>query len=263
MLARLARRRCGPVRALPRPVRPLSSSGGNQQQREGQERRKPRKSHITKPWLALGAVTVFGAAVAKLYAHLKEEQMQSNAQVHTTSVGKAKIGGDFELVDSKGRPVSSKDFRGQYMLIYFGFTKCPDICPTELHKMGDALAKVEAEAPRDVRKQRVQPLFITVDPRRDTGEVMEAYGKDFYPGIRWLTGSDEAILSAAKAFRVYFSVPDDQDGDDYLVDHSIFFFLMGRDGQFLEFFGKNLDADEVAAKMTAAIQRDVNMNGSQ
>lgn len=168
------------------------------------------------------------------------------------------VGGDFELVDSRGKTVGSKDFRGEYMLIYFGFTKCPDICPTELHKMGDALSIVEAKAPREVKKQKINPIFITVDPRRDTGEVMEAYGKDFYPGIRWLTGSDEEILRVSKLFRVYFSVPDDADaGDDYLVDHSIFFFLMDRNGKFLEFFGKNMSAREVAEKMSASIERDV------
>lgn len=137
--------------------------------------------------------------------------------------------------------------------MYFGFTHCPDICPLELVKMGKALDMVDNMA--DVSGEKVQPIFISVDPRRDTPDRLDAYAKDYHPRTVWLTGSNEQISAVAKAFRVYYSPPP-EDEEDYQVDHSIFFYLMDKDFQFLEFFGKNMSAEEVAHKMAKVIKAD-------
>ena len=135
------------------------------------------------------------------------------------------IGGPFALVDHTGKPRTDADFRGKLMLVYFGFTWCPDICPTDLQNIGLALDELGDAA------DKVQPLFITVDPARDTPEHLRDYVPMFHPRLIGLTGSAAAIHSAAAAYRVYFAqVP--LKGDDYTVDHSSFIYLMGADGKY-------------------------------
>src|SRR3990170_2462811 len=124
--------------------------------------------------------------------------------------GKALIGGPFTLVDPTRKTVTDQDFRGRYMLIFFGFTHCPDICPAELQVMAGALDQLGDKA------SKVVPIFITLDPERDTPEVVGAYVKNFGPNIVGLTGSMEAISAAAQAYRVSFSKFQDQNSEtDY------------------------------------------------
>jgi protein SCO1/2 len=150
------------------------------------------------------------------------------------------VGGPFELIDHAGKPRTERDFRGKLMLVYFGFTYCPDICPTDLQAIGLALDKLGAEA------ERVQPLFITVDPERDTAQHLAEYVPMFHPRLIGLTGSADAIRKAADAYKVYYAKVDlGKDPSDYTVDHTAFIYLMDRDGNYLGFFPPGTTADRM------------------
>lgn len=151
------------------------------------------------------------------------------------------LGGPFTLVDQNGVTRHDTDFHGKLMLVYFGYTYCPDACPTALQTMSAAMDKLGDRA------ASVVPIFITVDPARDTVAQMKLYAANFTPHLVALTGSEQQTTAAARAYRVYFQkVKGDRD-DDYLVDHSSFILLMGRDGKYLTHFGPNVTADSMAA----------------
>jgi protein SCO1 len=175
--------------------------------------------------------------------------LTSSAQgprVHTT--GTADIGGPFTLVDQNGKTVSDRDFRGKYMLIFFGFTHCPDICPAELQVMSSALNGLGPKT------EEVVPIFVTLDPKRDTPEAVGAYLKNFGKNFVGLTGSPEAIDKAAKAYRVSYQTFEykGKDGNEgYSIDHSALVYLMDKDGQYLTHFAYGT----AAAKMTETMRR--------
>jgi len=152
-----------------------------------------------------------------------------------------RIGGPFTLTDQNGRTRHDTDFRGELMLIYFGYTYCPDACPTALQNMSGAL-----DALGD-RAKEVQPIFITIDPARDTVEQMKLYAQNFHPRLLALTGTAEQVAAAARAYRVYFEKVPQGGKDDYLMDHSSFIFLMGRDGRYLTHLAGDASADAMAA----------------
>jgi len=167
-------------------------------------------------------------------------------QVETS--GKALIGGPFTLIDQTGKTVTDKDFRGRYMLVFFGFTHCPDVCPAELQVMADALGQLGPKA------AEIVPVFITLDPERDTPEAVGAYLKNFGPNFVGLTGSPEAIASAAKAYRVSFSkfeYKDDNGQSGYSIDHSTLLYLMDKNGEYIAHFNYGTPA----AKMTETLRR--------
>jgi protein SCO1/2 len=158
------------------------------------------------------------------------------------------IGGPFSLEDGSNRQVTDRDFRGKYMLIYFGYTFCPDVCPTTLTDMADALDRLGPKA------DLLQPLFITVDPRRDTPAVVKQYAAAFGPRLIGLTGSPEQIAQVAKEYRVYYAEHRTGPGPgDYTMDHSSILYLMGPDGSFIA----PIRADESAAAMAAEIAKYV------
>lgn len=167
-------------------------------------------------------------------------QGSSNKNRVITS-GQALIGGPFELVGKDGKTVTDKDFRGRYMLVFFGFTHCPDICPAELQVMSAALDDLGDKA------DKVVPIFITVDPERDTPELVTAYVENFGPNFVGLTGSPEAIANAAKAYRVtYQKFQEEGAGDNYSVDHSALLYLMGPDGTFVTHFPYGTSPEKMA-----------------
>ena len=150
------------------------------------------------------------------------------------------IGGPFELTDHTGQLRTERDFRGQLMLVYFGFTYCPDICPTDLQAIGLALDKLGRDA------NSVQPLFVTVDPERDTAEHLAEYVPLFHPRLIGLTGDPDAIRKAADAYKVYYAkVPIGKETNDYTVDHTAFIYLMGQDGNYLGFFPPGTTAERM------------------
>ena len=156
------------------------------------------------------------------------------------------VGGPFSLIDGDGRPVTDQTWHGKYMLVYFGYTYCPDVCPTTLTNLSDALDKLGAKA------DRLQPLFITVDPKRDTPQVVKQYAAAFGPRIIGLTGSAEQIAAAAKAYRVYYAEHRTGPGpDDYSMDHSSVLYLMGPDGRFIA----PMRADQTGPEMAAALTK--------
>ena len=146
------------------------------------------------------------------------------------------IGGPFALIDQNGARRTDADFRGQFMLVYFGFTYCPDVCPTDLQQMGMAVDQLGPAG------DAVQPIFITVDPERDTPEHLKDYVAMFHPRFVGLTGDASAIKEAARIYRAYFAKVE-LEKSDYTVDHSAFIYLMGRNGEYLGFFPPGTPAD--------------------
>ena len=164
------------------------------------------------------------------------------------SSGAALIGGPFSLVGADGKPVTDRDFRGRYMLIFFGFTHCPDICPAELQVIAQALEQLGDKA------KTVVPIFITLDPERDTPEAMANYVKSFGPNFVGLTGSPEAIAAAAKAYRVAYAQVKNKDlPGDYSVDHSALVYLMDPEGRYVTHFSYGLSADQMAEKLEKSL----------
>lgn len=163
------------------------------------------------------------------------------------SSGTALVGGPFTLTDQDGRKVTEKDFLGKYMLVFFGYTYCPDICPTELQVMSAALDSLGAKA------DAIQPVFISVDPRRDTPEVLKQYVGNFHPRLMGLTGTPDEIASVAKTYRVFFSRVENSGSDTYLVDHSTVMYLMDPQGRFLKHFSYTTDAAALANALAEAI----------
>jgi len=163
-----------------------------------------------------------------------------------TTSGKALVGGPFELIGKDGKTVTDQDFRGRYMLVFFGYTHCPDICPAELQVMSAALEGLGSDA------DKVVPIFISVDPERDTPEAVNAYVENFGPNFVGLSGSPEAIAKVAKAYRVtYQKFQDEKTGDNYSVDHSALLYLMGPDGEYIT----HIPYGTPAAKMTETLRR--------
>ena len=148
------------------------------------------------------------------------------------------VGGPFALTDQAGHARTDRDFRGRLMLVYFGFTFCPDVCPTDLQAIGLALDRLGPDG------DQVQPIFITVDPERDTASHLADYVPMFHPRLIGLTGSADAIRKVADAYKVYYArVP--QDAGDYTVDHTAYIYLMYRDGNYLGFFPPGTSADRM------------------
>jgi len=152
------------------------------------------------------------------------------------------VGGPFRLTDHNGRTVTDQDLRGHPFLVFFGFTHCPDVCPTTLFEVSEVLGKLGADA------ARASALFITVDPERDTPEQMKDYLSSFDPRLVGLTGDPAAVAAVAKAYRVYVKkVP--LDGGDYTMDHTALVYLMDKDGRFVAPFNLKRQPEDAAADL--------------
>ncbi|HSO41804.1 MAG TPA: SCO family protein, partial [Rhodospirillales bacterium] len=159
--------------------------------------------------------------------------------------GAARIGGAFNLVDDDGKAVTDVDFRGRYMLVYFGFTYCPDVCPTSLNRNMQALDLLD-----EAQAEKVQPILISVDPERDRPAHLKEYVGHFSPTMRGLTGTPEQVAAAAKAYGVYYAkMPNADDSASYLVDHTSITYLMGPDGRFVQHFRHDLPPNEMAEQL--------------
>jgi cytochrome oxidase Cu insertion factor (SCO1/SenC/PrrC family) len=159
------------------------------------------------------------------------------------------IGGSFTLTDQSGRRVTERSYAGKYLLVFFGYTYCPDVCPSELQVMSAALDQLGPEA------EKIQPLFITIDPGRDTPQVMKDYVSNFNPRLVGLTGSAEEIAAVAGKYRVYYAkAPDAKNSSDYLMDHSAILYLMQPDGTFLKHFTYGTDPKALADSIRKALE---------
>ena len=160
----------------------------------------------------------------------------------------ASIGGEFELIGTDGETVRWADFQGQYRIVYFGFTFCPDICPTDTQRFSQGLLQFERSAPELGAK--IQPIFVSVDPERDTPEVVAEFVANFHPRLIGLTGSPEQVKAAADTFRVFYSRGETTPGGGYLVDHSAIVYLFGPDGEPLATLPTDQGAEAVAAELS-------------
>jgi len=197
----------------------------------------------SRKYIVLGTILLAVSIVGFTAYQLNQPQ----GNIIKTS-GKALIGGPFEMLDHDGKTVTDKDFRGKYMLVYFGFTFCPDVCPTELQVITGALEHLGDKA------KNIQPVFVSIDPKRDTPEVMKEYVSNFYPGMIGLTGSDAQVALMAKTYRVYYAKAANKgDVEDYAMDHSSIMYLMSPDGDFVKHFPYGTDSEKLAKNIAIAM----------
>ncbi|WP_193184661.1 SCO family protein [Nisaea sediminum] len=158
------------------------------------------------------------------------------------------VGGPFSLTDETGATLSNEDLKGRYMMVFFGYTYCPDVCPTTLTVVTQALDMLEPTV-----RDKVEPVFITIDPARDTSAALAAYSQHFHDKIHYLTGTPEQIAEVAKAYRVFYQKVESEEFSDYLMDHSTVTYLMGPDGRYVSHYGFNSEPSEIAADLTKRI----------
>ncbi len=182
--------------------------------------------------LAFAALIAFGLSLAGREGMLGEPAVQQQ---------QVSVGGPFTLVRGDGVTVTQADFAGEHTLVLFGYTFCPDVCPTALATASAALEALGEDA------EKLSVLFVTVDPERDTPAVMGDYVANFHPRVVGLSGSAEQIAAMAGAYHVYYAKADSGDTEDYLVDHSAALYLMGPDGVYLANFRFNASVEELAA----------------
>ncbi|MBI1383346.1 MAG: redoxin domain-containing protein [Rhizobiales bacterium] len=194
------------------------------------------------------AAFALGAAVAlwQFGPSVFHPAARSGGQV---SVGTALVGGPFTLTAHDGRQVSERDLVGRYTLIYFGFTHCPDVCPSGLQTIAAALDEAGPAG------EKVTPWFITVDPERDTAEQLADYVSLFHPRLVGLTGTPEQIKATTKAYKVYAArVDDPSSAGAYTMDHSSIAYLMDKDGRYAAHFSHGTGASEMAARLRTLVK---------
>jgi cytochrome oxidase Cu insertion factor (SCO1/SenC/PrrC family) len=190
------------------------------------------------------ALVLAGAGFAAWRA-VQPQQPGGIVSGETRSSGTALIGGPFTLTDQIGQPRSEADLEGSYSLIYFGYTFCPDICPTSLSTMTQGIDLLAEKMPE--KAAVVRPVFITVDPERDTVEALASYASHFHPRMMALTGTTEEVASTAKAYRIFYQKVEEPGSSDYLMDHSSIIYLMAPDGTYLAHFTHASTAEDIAS----------------
>jgi len=188
-----------------------------------------------------------GLAAFTLFPAARERLLPS---INVRSVGQALVGGPFTLTDHTGKRVTDQDFRGKLLLVFFGFTNCPDVCPTALQVMAAALDKLGPNA------ARITPVLISVDPAHDTPAVLATYVASFHPRLVGLTGSQAEIDAVAKAYRVYIKkVPDPKSTAGYTIDHSSIIYVIGPDGAYRSHFTHATSPDVMAERLSGLLQK--------
>ena len=193
-------------------------------------------------WLALACV-LFSAPISANDA----AEPSATELIEGLLSGRVPVGGPFELTDQTGHRRTDADFRGKLVVLYFGYTYCPDVCPTELQSISLALDKLGGAA------EAVQPLFITVDPERDAPARLAEFVSAFHPRLIGLTGSLAEIRKTAIAYKTFFAKHSDATPGNYSVDHTGFIYLVGRDGRYLGFLPPGLAPDAIADAIRARL----------
>jgi len=202
-------------------------------------------SSVRLALIVLAGLAVGAVAALAIFPEARAKLLPTGA----TSVGRALVGGPFQLTDQAGKRVTDKDFRGRYTLVFFGFTNCPDICPSALQVMAAALDQLGPKG------QAVTPLFISVDPERDSPRELATYVKSFHPRLVGLTGTPEEIEAVTKAYRVYVKkVADTRSSAGYSFDHSAIIYLMGPDGAYVTHFTATTSADAMAERLAKLLR---------
>lgn len=202
-------------------------------------------------YLLLAIIVVgvgFGLKVSN-NSKISEEPRKNMSTTKSYSSGIPDIGGDYSLVNHNGKVVSRDAYLGKYVLIFFGYTFCPDICPTTLNTFSRVIDLLGQNA------EKVKPVFVSIDPIRDSPEHLKSYLKHFHKNFDGLTGSIEQIEQVKKVFRIYAmkSEQDSADNKDYLMDHSSVSYLLGPDGKFITFFRYGADVDTIVSKIRELI----------
>lgn len=161
--------------------------------------------------------------------------------------GEATIGGDFTLTNQDGKEVKDSELRGKHMLVYFGFSHCPDVCPTDLALISSVMKNIGDDS------KKIQPVFISLDPERDTPEQLKTYLSNFYPGIIGLTGTLQQIAEVANKYHIFYQKVKSEQLNDYLMDHSAFIYLMGKDGKYITHFNNKQSVDDISASIQKAL----------
>lgn len=200
------------------------------------------KAVAPKFWLALACTLLSAPAIANEAAEPSPTEL-----IEGLVSGRAPVGGPFELTDQTGHRRTDADFRGKLVVLYFGYTYCPDVCPTELQSISLALDKLGANA------DAVQPLFVTVDPERDTPPRLAEFVSSFHPRMIGLTGSVADIKKTAIAYRTFFAKNAAAASGEYSVDHTGFIYLIGKDGRYLGFLPPGVSPDEIADAIRARL----------
>lgn len=169
----------------------------------------------------------------------------------TLIAGKPAIGGPWSLVDLKGNLVTEQSFAGKWTLLYFGFARCPDICPSEMVKVAKVMDMVKQKHPELAKD--IVPVFVSVDPARDSLQALKEYSKDFHPNYVFLTGCPEQVQQMAKKYRVYVSKADETEDGDYLVDHSIVIYFHDDKGELADVFTQSMKPTDVMEKVIRAM----------
>lgn len=209
---------------------------------------------------AAASLVIVAAVLAVTYFPVFERYSRAEHQHQVAKLQEAPAGtlpgGPFTLVDHTGRAVTDRDFRGSFLLVFFGYTHCPDVCPATLAEVSATLKALDEDA------RHVRPLFITVDPERDTPGVLASYVRAFHPAIVGLTGTPEQIRAVTKAYKAHYAkVPLKSDGKHghplrYSVDHSAFVYLMGPDGAFLDVFRFGASPEKMAEKVRELLRKE-------
>lgn len=205
----------------------------------------------------LAALSAIGAIAWIGWNSIEQGQKPGDRAAPATARPAVSVGGPFQLVDHTGKNITEADYRGRFMLIFFGYGYCPDVCPTELATMAAAMDLLGDRA------EKIQPLFISVDPMRDTPAFLADYVVNFHPRLVGLTGTAEQVAAAAKAYRVFYArsgaVIYDQSGkpasDDYFMDHSAFVYLMGPDGEYRTMFRRATTPQTMAGTIAGILDQ--------
>ncbi len=195
--------------------------------------------------LCIGLIT-FGNKVNESKAHTSNNSVAKVTDVKGT--GTPKLGGNFTLIDHKGAQRQGTDFRGKFMLVYFGYSFCPDVCPAALSNITKALNQIGNKA------TEVQPLFITLDPERDQIGQLATYVQNFHPSLIALTGTTAQVKDAQKMFRVYAAkAQSDGSSTEYAMNHSSIIYLMDRQGRMIAHFNHTTPSEDIAQKLKQVI----------
>ena len=177
----------------------------------------------------------------------------SHTDAYFPTAGKPAIGGPWSLIDLEGNLVTEQSFRGKWLLLYFGFARCPDICPSEMRKVGQVMDVLKETHPK-LHAQLV-PVFVSVDPARDSLQALREYARDFHPSYVFLTGAPSQVQKMAKAYRVYMSKADVTDDGDYLVDHSIVIYFHDDTGDLADCFTQSMQVKDVVEKVVERMEK--------
>merc|ERR1712194_783578 len=197
-------------------------------------------------WPSLFLVGIAASSVVAYYNIERERRLES-AMGRVVSTGKPAIGGPWSLVDLEGNLVTNVSFQGKWLLLYFGFARCPDICPSEMMKLARVIDNLKETHPQLASK--LVPVFVSVDPARDSLTALKEYAKDFHPDFVFLTGSPIQVQQMAKKYRVYVSKAEETDDGDYLVDHSIVVYFHDDKGELSDCFTQSMRPKDISEKI--------------